>query len=158
MAIAFKNATIPPIAAAETIDQPVEAAASNVKRGRGRPRSGKAPITIRLDADVVAKFKEGGEGWQAKLNGALREAITPNGGLEQQAIEARRIFKTIQAALPDDCKASHVSPFGLNARIYRVEIPRELEQEARLKAENALAQLKCTGAFFVDWVVVPKKP
>lgn len=158
MAIAFKNATIPPIAPAETTDQPVEASVSNVKRGRGRPHSGKSPVTIRVDADVVAKFKEGGEGWQAKLNGALREAITPNGGLEQQAKEAALIFKTIQAALPDDCKASHVSPFGLNARIYRVEIPRVLETEQKLKAERTLADLKETNAFFIDWVVVAKKP
>jgi len=29
--------------------------------------------TIRLDADIVAAFREQGEGWQTRLNAALRD-------------------------------------------------------------------------------------
>lgn len=32
----------------------------------------KVQTTIRLDADVVAHFKEGGKGWQSRINTALR--------------------------------------------------------------------------------------
>lgn len=34
----------------------------------------KVPITIRLDADIVAAFKATGVGWQSRMNAALREA------------------------------------------------------------------------------------
>ncbi len=42
----------------------------------GRPRSAnpKVSVSIRLDQDVVAKFKEAGTGWQSRMNDALREA------------------------------------------------------------------------------------
>jgi|HubBroStandDraft_6_1064221.scaffolds.fasta_scaffold837720_1 uncharacterized protein (DUF4415 family) len=33
----------------------------------------KKPIAIRLDADVLAWFKEGGDGYQTRINAALRE-------------------------------------------------------------------------------------
>ncbi len=33
----------------------------------------KVQTTIRLDADVVAHFKEGGKGWQSRINTALRK-------------------------------------------------------------------------------------
>lgn len=45
-----------------------------VKRGRGRPASGKDRVTIRLDPDVIAKFKATGDGWQSRMNEALRAA------------------------------------------------------------------------------------
>ena len=38
---------------------------------RGRPR--KVSTTIRLDADVMDAFHAGGEGWQSRINAALRE-------------------------------------------------------------------------------------
>lgn len=44
-----------------------------VKRGRGRPLSGKKRVTIRLDADVLAAYRSLGEGWQGILNGDLRK-------------------------------------------------------------------------------------
>jgi uncharacterized protein (DUF4415 family) len=42
---------------------------------RGRPQAAKrkASTTIRLDADIVAAFREQGEGWQTRLNAALRD-------------------------------------------------------------------------------------
>lgn len=43
------------------------------QRGPGkRPR--KVPVTLRLDADVVEAFKADGEGWQTRMNDALRKA------------------------------------------------------------------------------------
>lgn len=44
-------------------------------RGRGRPLGSgtKEQITMRLDADIVDAFKREGDGWQTRMNGALRE-------------------------------------------------------------------------------------
>lgn len=45
-----------------------------VRRG-GRPRgSSKAQVTLRLDQDVIARFKDAGPGWQSRMNAALRTA------------------------------------------------------------------------------------
>lgn len=43
----------------------------------GRPPAAelKTPISIRLDADVVAHFKAGGPGWQSRINETLRASI-----------------------------------------------------------------------------------
>lgn len=42
----------------------------------GRPPAAvtKEPVTIRLDRDVVAFFKATGDGWQTRVNDALRKA------------------------------------------------------------------------------------
>jgi uncharacterized protein (DUF4415 family) len=46
-------------------------------RPRGRPavEHPKAPITTRIDADVLAAIKHSGKGWQTRLNEVLREAV-----------------------------------------------------------------------------------
>lgn len=46
-----------------------------VRRG-GRPRSAarKQAVNIRLDADVLAWFKNGGPGWQSRINAVLRRS------------------------------------------------------------------------------------
>ena len=44
-----------------------------VRRGRPRVAVRKVSTTIRLDADVLAAFREQGEGWQTRINAALRE-------------------------------------------------------------------------------------
>ncbi len=51
-------------------------AATMRKNVGGRPRSDnpKQPISIRLDQDVIAKFKATGPGWQSRINEALRRA------------------------------------------------------------------------------------
>ena len=41
---------------------------------RGRPPSGKVRISILIDPDVIEKFKATGDGWQARMNEALRKA------------------------------------------------------------------------------------
>lgn len=50
--------------------------AESIRRSRGRPPSEnpKQQVTLRLDADVVAKFRAGGPGWQSRINSALRKA------------------------------------------------------------------------------------
>lgn len=41
----------------------------------GRPKSDspKIPVSIRLDADIVDAFKASGNGWQTRINDALKE-------------------------------------------------------------------------------------
>lgn len=47
------------------------------KNQGGRPpvEDPKVAISIRLDQDIIAKLKEGGEGWQSRLNATLRVAL-----------------------------------------------------------------------------------
>lgn len=47
----------------------------------GRPRSAspKVPLTVRYDADIIDAFKAGGEGWQTRMNSALREWLKTHG-------------------------------------------------------------------------------
>ncbi len=54
----------------------VRAATGTVTKA-GRPPQGDAPkqlVSVRLDADVIAHFREPGAGWQTRLNAALRKA------------------------------------------------------------------------------------
>ncbi|UUL81703.1 BrnA antitoxin family protein [Sphingomonas qomolangmaensis] len=44
---------------------------------KGRPPlrgAAKRQVTLRVDPDVIEKFREGGPGWQARMNEALRKA------------------------------------------------------------------------------------
>ncbi|MDF1481244.1 BrnA antitoxin family protein [Extensimonas sp. H3M7-6] len=53
----------------------VTVAKEMLKPKRGRPSSAKPKehVNIRLDADVLGAFKEGGAGWQTRINRALRD-------------------------------------------------------------------------------------
>ena len=45
-------------------------------RNRGEPKApDKERVSIHLDADVIAHFRNGGEGWQTRLNETLRRAV-----------------------------------------------------------------------------------
>ncbi|MFF2320766.1 BrnA antitoxin family protein [Agrobacterium sp. NPDC058088] len=46
------------------------------RKTRGRPllEKPKKQVTLRLDEDVVERFREGGKGWQSRINDALRKA------------------------------------------------------------------------------------
>lgn len=48
-----------------------------MKRGVGRPRTDnpKQQVTVRLDADVIAKMRESGPGWQVRMNQILRKGF-----------------------------------------------------------------------------------
>ncbi|MEQ8403727.1 MAG: BrnA antitoxin family protein [Oceanicaulis sp.] len=41
-------------------------------RGVWKPGYGKKQLTVRFDADVIAFFKEGGRGYQTRMNAVLR--------------------------------------------------------------------------------------
>jgi uncharacterized protein (DUF4415 family) len=51
---------------------------SLLKNVGGRPKSAspKMPISIRLDQEVIAKFKATGPGWQSRINEVLRKFAT----------------------------------------------------------------------------------
>ena len=44
-----------------------------VTRGRPKAEQPKHSTTIRLDGDIIAHFRAGGDGWQTRINAALRE-------------------------------------------------------------------------------------
>ena len=50
--------------------------AESIKRSRGRPKAEKPlqHVSIRLDPDVLAKFKATGKGWQSRINEVLKAA------------------------------------------------------------------------------------
>jgi uncharacterized protein (DUF4415 family) len=50
--------------------------ARQLRRERGRPKSDKTKqqITLRIDRDVLEKFRSTGEGWQRRINDVLRKA------------------------------------------------------------------------------------
>lgn len=49
---------------------------ASIRRSRGRPPVEKPlqQISIRLDPDVIAKFKATGKGWQGRMNEVLKRA------------------------------------------------------------------------------------
>jgi uncharacterized protein (DUF4415 family) len=51
--------------------------AESIKRSRGRPAVDKPrqQISIRLDPDVIERFKAKGKGWQSDVNEALRKHL-----------------------------------------------------------------------------------
>ncbi len=50
------------------------------RRGRGKQKAPtKKHIGIRLDADLVAHFRDGGRGWQTRINETLRRAVFGDG-------------------------------------------------------------------------------
>ena len=51
---------------------------ANIKRGRGRPAVAvKRPtLNMRVDPDVLEAFKATGQGWQTRINAALRDAVS----------------------------------------------------------------------------------
>jgi len=47
------------------------------KRGRGRPSGSgkKEQVTLRLDTELLEQFKATGNGWQTRINDALRDWV-----------------------------------------------------------------------------------
>lgn len=54
-------------------------AVEELKRGRGRPKADatKEKINLRVDKDVLARYRDSGPGWQTKMNDVLRKGA-PN--------------------------------------------------------------------------------
>lgn len=50
--------------------------AESIRRSRGRPivEVRKQQVSLRLDPEVIAKFKATGKGWQARVNEILKQA------------------------------------------------------------------------------------
>jgi hypothetical protein len=46
-----------------------------ISRGRPKSESAKKAISLRVDADVLDRFKADGRGWQSRMNEALRKAV-----------------------------------------------------------------------------------
>ncbi|SDZ73683.1 BrnA antitoxin family protein [Acidovorax soli] len=46
-----------------------------VRRGRPLGSGTKAQVTLRLDVDVLEKFKASGDGWQTRINEALKSWV-----------------------------------------------------------------------------------
>lgn len=57
-----------------------------VKRGRGRPPGAKkAQMNLRIDLDVIEAYKAQGEGWQTRMDQALREWAQSHGLMPKAA-------------------------------------------------------------------------
>ncbi len=50
-----------------------------VKRGRPKSASTKQAVKLRLDADVLEALRASGEGWQTRINDALRASLRLGG-------------------------------------------------------------------------------
>jgi uncharacterized protein (DUF4415 family) len=50
--------------------------AESIRRSRGRPKveNPRQQISLRLDPDVIEKFKATGKGWQSRINDVLKAA------------------------------------------------------------------------------------
>ncbi|MFM0728850.1 BrnA antitoxin family protein [Paraburkholderia strydomiana] len=48
---------------------------AQMKRRGGRPKlaSPKIAVTVRYDAEIIERFRASGEGWQTRMNDALRD-------------------------------------------------------------------------------------
>jgi uncharacterized protein (DUF4415 family) len=57
---------------------PTDEEFAQMKRRGGRPKlaNPKVAVTVRYDADIVERFKASGEGWQTRMNNALREWLS----------------------------------------------------------------------------------
>lgn len=78
---------------------------SQGKRGAVAPSTGKTRITIMLDNDVLAYFREraetGGTGYQTLVNAALREVIDRNGDSDSdQPLTVSRLREVLREELP----------------------------------------------------------
>ena len=69
-----KDAAIRAAALSDPDAQPIDGLLL-ARRGRPRSVNKKLPVMLRLDPDVVERFKADGEGWQTRMNDALRKAV-----------------------------------------------------------------------------------
>lgn len=71
------EATDEQLAQAKPFDQAFPALADAMRKNvGGRPKldNPKVAVSLRLDQEIVARFKASGPGWQTRMNDALREA------------------------------------------------------------------------------------
>ncbi len=71
------EATDEQIGQAKRFDKAFPALAEAMRRnavGRPKAENPKVAVSLRLDQEIVARFKASGPGWQTRMNNALREA------------------------------------------------------------------------------------
>lgn len=77
----------------EEVLPPEVIAAFGRKRGRP-PGSNKQQVALRIDKDVLERFRAGGAGWQSRMNDILQKASIGRGDLmaaaRAQGVGARR--------------------------------------------------------------------
>lgn len=62
------------------------------KGGRPRIENPKQAVKLRIDADVLAKFRESGPGWQTRINGILRAALSAHASRAEAKATAKRMM------------------------------------------------------------------
>ena len=72
-----EDAAITAAAMSDPDAQPLTDAQLKAMRPMGRPRiaNPKAPLTMRVDADVLQALRSSGQGWQTRVNELLRNAV-----------------------------------------------------------------------------------
>jgi uncharacterized protein (DUF4415 family) len=62
---------------ADALADPDNPPADDLLRRRGRPLSPnrKRAIKLRIDPDVIDRFRQSGPGWQSRMNDVLRKAV-----------------------------------------------------------------------------------
>jgi uncharacterized protein (DUF4415 family) len=60
------------------------------KGGRPRIENPKQAVKLRIDADVLAKFRQSGPGWQTRINGILRAAVSAHASRAEAIAAAKR--------------------------------------------------------------------
>lgn len=72
-----EDAAITAAALADPDAQPLTNAQLRAMRPMGRPRIAhpKAPLTMRVDVDVLVALRSSGQGWQTRVNALLRDAV-----------------------------------------------------------------------------------
>jgi uncharacterized protein (DUF4415 family) len=84
------------------------------KGGRPRIENPKEAVKLRIDADVLAKFRESGRGWQTRINGILRAAVSVHAPRAEGMPAAKRTVKkstsTKKHARPKTAGKSGVQP------------------------------------------------
>lgn len=66
------RAEVVEIATAAATAAVANALRSGAEAKRGRPASGKVVVTLRLEPEIIERFKATGPGWQARMNDVLR--------------------------------------------------------------------------------------
>jgi uncharacterized protein (DUF4415 family) len=65
------------------------------KGGRPRIENPKEAVKLRIDADVLAKFRESGPGWQTRINGILKAAVSVPTSRGEAKAPAERMAKPV---------------------------------------------------------------
>jgi uncharacterized protein (DUF4415 family) len=76
------------------------------KGGRPRTENPKQAVKLRIDADVLAKFRESGPGWQTRINGILRAAVSVSASRTEAKAAKRMATKPASGKMPTRPKAS----------------------------------------------------